>query len=240
MVSISIIVLFLFVNVYAVPYIKLVINGQQVNTDVPPQIVNGTTLVPIRVISESLGAKVDWDGNTQTVSVTMPRETLEAHTVDTFWEACESDTVTEPIIDDSVTPEFKAVLQKALALLKEKDNTTYKFVCVYIPRIAVQQYKDNIVGSWVDYTTHNVYFNSTNINRITSGGTWGIEYVAITLAHEAYHESTFCSGSSISIYSDVNEDEIQAYAFEYAVAKHLGVSSDLQNWVKQQITSLIN
>lgn len=66
-VSISIIILLLFSSVYAVPYIKLVINGQQVYTDVPPQIVNGTTLVPIRIISETLGAKVNWDSNTQTV-----------------------------------------------------------------------------------------------------------------------------------------------------------------------------
>jgi hypothetical protein len=50
-VSIIIIILLLLGNVYAVPYIRLIINGQQVYTDVPPQIVNGTTLVPIRVIS---------------------------------------------------------------------------------------------------------------------------------------------------------------------------------------------
>jgi hypothetical protein len=228
-------------NVYAVPYIKLVINGQQVSTDVPPQIVNGTTLVPIRVISESLGAKVDWDGNTQTVSVTMPRETLEAHTVDTFWNTYYSDIVTEPKIGDSVTPEFKNVLQKALNLLKEKDNVVYRFVCAYIPEIDEQPYKDDNIGAWTDPTTLNVYFNSDNVNQIISvSNTWGIEYTALTLAHEAFHESTFCSGSIIPVYTDTNNKEIQAYAFEYAVAKQIGVDQYLLNWLKQQITSRIN
>jgi hypothetical protein len=238
-VSIGIIVLFLFVNVYAVPYIKLVINGQQVNTDVPPQIVNGTTLVPIRVISESLGAKVNWDGDTQTVTVDMPRETLEAHIVDTFWDTYYSDTVTEPKIGNSVTPEFKNVLQKALDLLKEKDNVVYKFVCTYVQEIDEQPNKDNNVGAWTSSNIYNVYFNSNNVNSIVSSD-WGVEYTALTLAHETYHISAFISGSNFCIADDVNAQEIPAFEFEYSVAKHIGAASDLQNWLKQQITSLIN
>ncbi|MEE0435632.1 MAG: copper amine oxidase N-terminal domain-containing protein [Peptococcaceae bacterium] len=38
--------------------------------DVPPMIVNSRTMVPVRVISEALGASVFWDGNTRTVTVT--------------------------------------------------------------------------------------------------------------------------------------------------------------------------
>lgn len=38
--------------------------------DVPPQIFNDRTLVPVRVISESMGADVEWNGYTQTVSIT--------------------------------------------------------------------------------------------------------------------------------------------------------------------------
>ena len=40
------------------------------NTQVVPFTENGRTLVPVRFISESFGAKVDWDEETQTVSVT--------------------------------------------------------------------------------------------------------------------------------------------------------------------------
>ncbi len=49
--------------------ISLNINNQPVQTDTAPQIVNGRTLVPLRVISEAMGANVEWDGDTKTVSV---------------------------------------------------------------------------------------------------------------------------------------------------------------------------
>ena len=48
----------------------VMINACRVEIDVPSQIVNGRTMVPLRVVSECLGAGVDWNGNTQTVSIT--------------------------------------------------------------------------------------------------------------------------------------------------------------------------
>ena len=39
--------------------------------DVPPQLINNRTMVPLRTIFEAMGAKVDWDDSTQTASITM-------------------------------------------------------------------------------------------------------------------------------------------------------------------------
>ena len=57
--------------------VKLVIgsNNAKVNQenqllDVPAQIFENITFVPLRFISESMGAKVDWDGATWTVTIT--------------------------------------------------------------------------------------------------------------------------------------------------------------------------
>ena len=44
-------------------------NGNEVSTDVPPVMDNGRVLVPARAISKSLGASVNWDANTNTVTV---------------------------------------------------------------------------------------------------------------------------------------------------------------------------
>lgn len=41
-----------------------------IELDVPPIVVNDRTLVPVRAISESIGALVDWDDYTQTVIIT--------------------------------------------------------------------------------------------------------------------------------------------------------------------------
>ncbi len=45
-------------------------NGVQVKIDVPPSLINKQTMVPARFVSESLGATVNWDENTKTVSIT--------------------------------------------------------------------------------------------------------------------------------------------------------------------------
>lgn len=46
--------------------IKVILDGKQLSFDTPPIIENATTLVPMRHIFESLGAKVNWDANSNT------------------------------------------------------------------------------------------------------------------------------------------------------------------------------
>ena len=46
--------------------ITVILNGKQLEFDVKPTLINDRTMVPMRVIFEALGAKVDWDGTTQT------------------------------------------------------------------------------------------------------------------------------------------------------------------------------
>ncbi len=47
-----------------------VVNGKSVLLDQPPEIVNGRTMVPIRFVSEVLGAKVQWIADTKTIIIT--------------------------------------------------------------------------------------------------------------------------------------------------------------------------
>lgn len=46
------------------------INKQSVKLDVPAKNLKGTTMVPVRFVSESLGEKVGWNSKTKTVSIT--------------------------------------------------------------------------------------------------------------------------------------------------------------------------
>ena len=45
------------------------VNGQPVTLDVAAKIENGRTLVPLRVISESLGTEVKWDAETYRIDI---------------------------------------------------------------------------------------------------------------------------------------------------------------------------
>lgn len=60
----------LVVPAYAAAPITIFVNDVKVETDVPPYISNGRTMLPIRAILEPLGAQFSWDGKTQTVTVT--------------------------------------------------------------------------------------------------------------------------------------------------------------------------
>jgi len=67
-------------TVFASQTVKIVVNGKQILSDVTPQIVNGRVLVPISFVARALGANVDWNGSTKTVTV----ETKSDPTTDAF------------------------------------------------------------------------------------------------------------------------------------------------------------
>ena len=45
-------------------------NGTPISLDVPTQIMNGRTMVPVRVIAEAFGSKVDWNAVGKIVLIT--------------------------------------------------------------------------------------------------------------------------------------------------------------------------
>lgn len=45
-------------------------DGKSITLDAAPQLIDNKTMVPLRFVSEALGAEVKWDGDTRTVSIT--------------------------------------------------------------------------------------------------------------------------------------------------------------------------
>ena len=54
--------------VFSADNITVKLNGQTLSFDVPPQLINGRTMVPMRAIFENLGATVNWEQSTQAVT----------------------------------------------------------------------------------------------------------------------------------------------------------------------------
>lgn len=71
---------------YAVPKVTVVkiqigsdimtVNGKAVQIDAPAEIMNGRTFLPLRAISEALGATVDWIAETQGITVILGNNTI--------------------------------------------------------------------------------------------------------------------------------------------------------------------
>ncbi len=55
------------------------VNNAPIKLDIPAVIVRGRTLVPLRFVSEALGATVEWSAQTQTVTITSARESTEIY-----------------------------------------------------------------------------------------------------------------------------------------------------------------
>jgi len=49
--------------------VRILVNGREIASDVPPQIINGRTMVPLRFVAEAMGAIVSWDAPSRTVRV---------------------------------------------------------------------------------------------------------------------------------------------------------------------------
>ncbi len=56
------------ITVFANRDIRVMLNGEYLEFDVEPQLINNRTMVPLRAIFETLGAEVEWNGDTQTVT----------------------------------------------------------------------------------------------------------------------------------------------------------------------------
>ncbi|NPV71534.1 MAG: hypothetical protein HPY55_12995 [Firmicutes bacterium] len=51
------------------PTVELYVNGRYIQSEVPPLIIDGRTMVPLRVVSEALGEKVWWNPNLRSVVI---------------------------------------------------------------------------------------------------------------------------------------------------------------------------
>jgi len=79
------------VIVMQIDNVVMSVNEKEITLDVPPQLVDDRTLVPVRAVAEGLDAEVQWDGDTRTVIITKE-------------EVTEDDT-TLPEDDDTTPPE---------------------------------------------------------------------------------------------------------------------------------------
>lgn len=57
-------------TVFAEGEIKITVNGKELVSDVPPEIVEGRTFVPMRAVFEALGANVTWQAEEQIIIAT--------------------------------------------------------------------------------------------------------------------------------------------------------------------------
>lgn len=107
------------------------VNGAAQTLDVPPTLVNDRTMVPIRFISEALGATVEWNGTTQTVNITSSAPAVESKII--FDDLTSFAEITDYIVGGglsadkvSLSPDVDHTTGKGKSLKLSKREFTYE------------------------------------------------------------------------------------------------------------------
>ncbi len=92
----------------------VILDGAKLEFDVPAQIINDRTFVPLRVIFEAMGAEVEWDGDARKVSAVKGDTTVEM-TIDSTVMSVNSQEITldvpPQIVDDRTLVPARAVAE---------------------------------------------------------------------------------------------------------------------------------
>ncbi|MBR6399750.1 MAG: copper amine oxidase N-terminal domain-containing protein [Firmicutes bacterium] len=96
------------------------VNGEENKLLVPAEIKNSRTMVPLRFVSEALGAKVDWDGETKTITITNEEAPAVADEEEKPAEKGEE----KPSVYEQNVDKYSSVISK----LKDKDAFAFAAV----------------------------------------------------------------------------------------------------------------
>jgi len=104
-------------------------NGTAVNLDVPAKLYEGRTMVPLRFVSESLGAKVDWDSSTQTIIITSSSNKGATQPTNEQTDTSSEDTNEPASTENTPFEKYLAGMEKRFMPDKAKGvSRTYQFI----------------------------------------------------------------------------------------------------------------
>lgn len=104
--------------------IRLFLDKKELKAEVPPRIMNNSTMVPVRIISEELGAKVSWHAPEKKVTVEKKGLTIQLYIdkTDAYVNGAKSKLETAPVLSDGNTLLPVRFVSEALGLTVSWDD----------------------------------------------------------------------------------------------------------------------
>jgi len=168
---------------------EMIKNGEIITLDVPAKLLNDRTLVPVRAVSEGLGAKVEWDEELFRVIITSDSENFGEKEVSSSAE-------TNTAADEYPYTELS---KNDMELLKSfYSDYRYAFeqsmICMYIDNVSKE------IGSWAQVFKSEVPELQSDIKNI-----WQSGLIELIMQIQINSESTY-------IFENISEETlIQAY-----------------------------
>lgn len=161
-----------------------VINGTKINVAVPAQLINGSTYVPLRFISENLGAKIDYNSSTHAVSIIFKTYTNKALGVQmvqpTGWEVreqtsgaatfalnqyCRAEIGLADKGEGVDSSKFNLFAQGRFAAFKDKDIVTTQSAGV--TALIIYREGDNLVAEYLKLLDGEIYYADFTVAEIS-------------------------------------------------------------------------
>lgn len=98
---------------FAAQSIRVYVDGNEVISDVPAQIINGRTVLPVRSVCEAMGASVSWDEVSNSVYITS-KDFVPAPVV-----------MPEPVIEPVITPDIPVDVDVSVPIDTSVTSTVY-------------------------------------------------------------------------------------------------------------------
>ncbi len=137
--------------------ISVLVDGEAVKFDVLPQIINDRTMVPVRAIFEALGAGVEWNDETKTVTATKGETivslTINSNVINVNGEEKIIDTPAMIVNDRTLVP--VRAISEAFDCTVEWDGETYTVIITSAPEevVVIDFTEDDGTMSELQYAT---------------------------------------------------------------------------------------
>ena len=129
----TVLVLSLGSLVYADSVIKLFLHGEELKTEVPPQIVEDNLLVPVHDLAEAFGAQVEWDEKTNSVLINGKEEDTTKQQVE--------------LLEEALAPKHPLAAAEAWAEGVKARNGAWQYA-VFSPELRIEEYKRLVEANW--------------------------------------------------------------------------------------------
>ncbi|MBE7052939.1 MAG: hypothetical protein E7391_01535 [Ruminococcaceae bacterium] len=203
------------------------VNGKDVTLDVPAQIVNSRTLVPVRFISESLGANVGWEDATKTVTVDLAKNNVR-----TFDDEAEF-LITKDNENVTYSDKFDGRVgggggsKLALSISSEEDHTSGSGKSLKMENVALKQSRvkffntfgngpitEDMIGNQYKIT---LYLKAKTAGHIMVGMLAAAHTDAMDKSYETQYYKEGVIGGKAVIGADLNANEWTKVEFDYTI-----------------------
>ena len=164
-VSVIIVTLLAFAYVSAADDIRVVINGNELITDTPPRVINGSTMIPLRTVSEAIGCTVIWFEPEKRIDIYAPtsgdmllsmfidRLVIERYVYDKMTGNTlinEEETESSPVIIDGKTFVPLRLIAEAINFRVDWDETTKTIYLQSVMIATMEQARNFLYENYVD------------------------------------------------------------------------------------------